>query len=164
MNQTLQDIQIKHDKPISIVYDNTSAMRISKNIVMHSKTKHIPIKFHFLWEKIPENNIKLEYIGTKEQIIDIFTRTKTCIPSLLYSFYIYCIYSTLYSFPTFIHTTFCKEYRGRRIVSGSYPFSIDVKGGEKYLKQEDGGRNGHRGSVSVAINSKGGDCWKFFCH
>jgi hypothetical protein len=32
---------------------------------MHSKTKHILIKFHFLREQVIENNIKLEYIGKK---------------------------------------------------------------------------------------------------
>ena len=41
---------------------------------MHSKTKHIPIKFHFLREQVTEKNIKLEYIGTKEKIADIFTK------------------------------------------------------------------------------------------
>jgi hypothetical protein len=41
---------------------------------MHSKTKHIPIKYHFLWEKVAENNIRVEYVGTKEQVADIFKR------------------------------------------------------------------------------------------
>jgi hypothetical protein len=41
---------------------------------MHSKTKHIPIKFHFLREQVAEKNIKLEYVGTKEKIADIFTK------------------------------------------------------------------------------------------
>ena len=48
MMQTLQDIQITCTPPISILCDNTSAISISKNLVMHSKTKHIPIKYHFL--------------------------------------------------------------------------------------------------------------------
>eukprot|EP00253_Pinus_taeda_P003999 PITA_03999 len=48
MMQTLQDFQITCTPPISILCDNTSAISISKNPVMHSKTKHIPIKqiFH----------------------------------------------------------------------------------------------------------------------
>ena len=51
-----------------------SAISISKNPVMHSKTKHIPIKYHFLWEQVVENNIRVEYVGTKEQVADIFTK------------------------------------------------------------------------------------------
>ena len=74
MRQTLEDIQVKYDEPIPIFCDNTSATNISKNPVMHSKTKHIPIKFHFLREQVTEKNIKLEYVETKEQIVDIFTK------------------------------------------------------------------------------------------
>ena len=38
---------------------------------MHSKTKHIPIKYHFLREQVLSKVIKLEYVGTKDQIADI---------------------------------------------------------------------------------------------
>jgi hypothetical protein len=74
MKQTLTDIQVEYDEPIPIYYDNTSAICISKNPVMHSKMKHIPIKYHFLWEQVAEKNIKVEYAGTKEQVADIFTK------------------------------------------------------------------------------------------
>ena len=66
MKQTLQDIHVTCDESIQILCDKTSAISISKNPVMHSKTKHIPIKFHFLREKVTDKNIKLEFIGTKE--------------------------------------------------------------------------------------------------
>jgi hypothetical protein len=66
MKKTLKDIQVKYDEPISIFYDNTRVISISKNPVMHSKTKHIMIKFHFLQEQVTKNNMKLEYIRTKE--------------------------------------------------------------------------------------------------
>ena len=74
MKQTLQDIHVTCNEPIPILCDNTSAISISKNPVMHSKTKHIPIKFHFLREQVTEKNMKLEYVGTKEQVADIFTK------------------------------------------------------------------------------------------
>jgi hypothetical protein len=74
MKQTLTDIQVEYDEPIPIYCDNTSAISISKNPVMHSKTKHIPIKYHFLWEQVAEKNIRVEYVGTKEQVAYIFTK------------------------------------------------------------------------------------------
>ena len=74
MRQTLEDIKVKYDEPIPIFCDNTSAINISKNPMMHSKRKHIPIKFHFLREQVREKNIKLECVETKEQIADIFTK------------------------------------------------------------------------------------------
>jgi hypothetical protein len=67
----LKKRQVEYDDPIPIYCDNTSAISISKNPVMHSKTKHIPIKYHFLREQVAENNIKVEYVGTKEQVADI---------------------------------------------------------------------------------------------
>eukprot|EP00253_Pinus_taeda_P014253 PITA_14253 len=74
MIQTLQDFQITCTPPISILCDNTSTISISKNLVMHSKTKHIPIKYHFLREQVLEQKVKLEYVPSKEQVADIFTK------------------------------------------------------------------------------------------
>eukprot|EP00253_Pinus_taeda_P023740 PITA_23740 len=74
MMQTLQDIQIICTPPISILCDNTSAISISRNPVMHSKTKHIPFKYHFLREQVLEQKVKLEYVPSKEQVADIFTK------------------------------------------------------------------------------------------
>jgi hypothetical protein len=74
MNQTLTDTQVEYDEPIPLYCDNTSSISISKNPVMHSKTKHIPIKYHFLREQVAEKNIRVEYVGTKEQVADIFTK------------------------------------------------------------------------------------------
>jgi len=74
MKQTLKDIRVVYEEPISIFCDNTSAINISKNPVMHSRTKHILIRYHFLREKVTENEIKMEYVSTKDQIVDIFTK------------------------------------------------------------------------------------------
>jgi hypothetical protein len=74
MKQNLTDIQLEYDEPIPIYCDNTRAINILKNPVMHSNTKNIPIKYHFLREQVAEKNIRVEYIGTKEQVPDIFTK------------------------------------------------------------------------------------------
>jgi hypothetical protein len=74
MKKTLQDIKVEYNHLISILCENTSAISISKNLVMHSKTKHIPIKYHFLREQVNDNIVKLEYVPTKEQIVDMFTK------------------------------------------------------------------------------------------
>jgi bifunctional DNase/RNase len=74
MKQTLTDIQVEYDEPIPIYCDNTSTINISKNPMMHSKTKHIPIKYHFLQELVAEKNIRVEYVSTKEQVANIFTK------------------------------------------------------------------------------------------
>jgi hypothetical protein len=52
MIQTLTDLKVTYTDPISLHCDNTSAIIVSKNLVLHSKTKHIPIKYHFLREQV----------------------------------------------------------------------------------------------------------------
>jgi hypothetical protein len=50
MLQTLVDLKVNYTDPIPLHCDNTSAITVSNNPVLHSKTKHIPIKYHFLKE------------------------------------------------------------------------------------------------------------------
>ena len=54
--------------------DNTSTINISKNLVKHAKTKHIAIKYHYVRELVEDKQVKMEYIHSKEQISDIFTK------------------------------------------------------------------------------------------
>ena len=67
-------MKVEIKKPIVMFCDNTSAINISKNLVMHSKTKHIAIKYHFVRELLQDKEIRLEYVHTNEQIADIFTK------------------------------------------------------------------------------------------
>ena len=55
-------------KPIVIFYDSTSTIDISKNPIMHTKTKHIAIKYHYLRELVQDKEVRLEYVNTKDKI------------------------------------------------------------------------------------------------
>ena len=74
MIQTLADLEVKYTALIPIHCDNTSAISVSKNPVLHSKTKHIPIKYHFLREQVTNQIVQVHYIPTSEQIAGIFTK------------------------------------------------------------------------------------------
>lgn len=41
---------------------------------MHSKTKHIPIKYHFIRDEVSQKVVKLEYVDTKDKVANIFTK------------------------------------------------------------------------------------------
>lgn len=64
-------------EPITIYCDNTSAINISKNTVSHARTKHIELKYHFLRERVQEKQVRMEYVTSKEQLADIFTKPLT---------------------------------------------------------------------------------------
>ena len=42
---------------------------------MHTTTKKIEIKYCFLRELVQDKEVKLEYVNTKEKIVDIFTKS-----------------------------------------------------------------------------------------
>jgi hypothetical protein len=74
MIQTLADLEVNYTAPILIHCDNTSAISVSKNPIFHSKTKNIPIKYHFLREQVTKSMVSLHYIPSKDHIADIFTK------------------------------------------------------------------------------------------
>ena len=59
---------------VVIYHDNTSTINMSKNPIMHSKTKHITIKYHYLRERVQAKEVRLEYVAAKEHVADIFKR------------------------------------------------------------------------------------------
>jgi hypothetical protein len=75
MIQILADLEVKYTAPIPIHCDNTSALNLSKNPIFHSKTKHILIKYHFLREQVNNIVVFFHYIPSKDQIVDIFTKS-----------------------------------------------------------------------------------------
>jgi hypothetical protein len=59
---------------IVINEDNKSCIEFSNNPGSYRRTKHIDIKYHFVRERTLTGEVKLEYIPTKSQIADIFTK------------------------------------------------------------------------------------------
>ena len=73
LKQQLEDYNI-YLNHIPLKCDNTSAINLTKNSIMHSRTKHIEIRHHFLRDHISKGNCVIEYIDTKYQLTDIFTK------------------------------------------------------------------------------------------
>jgi hypothetical protein len=73
MKQTLLDFGLKFEE-ILILSDNESAVKVATNPVQHSRTKHIDIWHHFLRDYVNKEDIKIDGIGTNDQLADIFTK------------------------------------------------------------------------------------------
>ncbi|GKA91397.1 hypothetical protein Tco_0813267 [Tanacetum coccineum] len=73
MKQALVDYDVRlYDIPI--MCDNKGAIDLSKNLVQHSRTKHIEIHHHFLRDNIQNGNISIEKVSSKDNIADILTK------------------------------------------------------------------------------------------
>nr|GFB96264.1 copia protein [Tanacetum cinerariifolium] len=73
MRTQLTDYGIHFDK-ILIYCDLKSAIAISCNLVQHSRTKHIAVRFHFIKEHMENGTIELYFVKTDYQLADIFTK------------------------------------------------------------------------------------------
>ena len=51
-----------------------STIKLAKNPVMHGRSKHIDVRFHFLRELCKEGVIELKYCTTRDQVADIMTK------------------------------------------------------------------------------------------
>lgn len=49
-------------------------MAIAKNPVLHGRTKHVDVKFHFIRELVTDKTVKLLFFNTEHQLADIFTK------------------------------------------------------------------------------------------
>ena len=54
--------------------DNSSTIKLSKNPVMHGRSKHIDVRFHFLRDLTKEEVVKLVHCNTSNQVADIMTK------------------------------------------------------------------------------------------
>ncbi|GJY80449.1 hypothetical protein Tco_0493200 [Tanacetum coccineum] len=69
----LADYDIFYDK-VPIFCDNTSAIAISNNPVLHYRTKHIDIRCHFIRDHILKGDTELHFVPTDLQLADIFKK------------------------------------------------------------------------------------------
>ena len=46
----------------------------SENPMFHDRSKHIDIRYHFVWDMVQRGAVKLHHIGTHEQVGDILMK------------------------------------------------------------------------------------------
>ncbi|WVZ93864.1 hypothetical protein U9M48_039817 [Paspalum notatum var. saurae] len=73
MKATLSNFRLSFRR-IPLLVDSTSAISIAKNPVLHSRTKHIDVRFHFLRDHYEKGDIDLIHVATQNQLADIFTK------------------------------------------------------------------------------------------
>ena len=57
-----------------IFCNNQSCVKLTESSVFHDKSKHIEIKFHYIRDMVQRGSVKLQYVATEEQIVDVLTK------------------------------------------------------------------------------------------
>ncbi|GJY75571.1 retrovirus-related pol polyprotein from transposon TNT 1-94 [Tanacetum coccineum] len=73
MKQALVDYEVKLND-VHVLCDNKGAIDLSNNHVLHSRTKHIEIRHHFLRDNVQKGNISIENVASEDNIADILTK------------------------------------------------------------------------------------------
>jgi hypothetical protein len=58
----------------TILCDNQSCIKMTENPVFHDRSKHIEIHYHFIRDMVQRGALKLQYISTNEQVVDVLTK------------------------------------------------------------------------------------------
>nr|GEV03733.1 hypothetical protein [Tanacetum cinerariifolium] len=74
MRTQLTDYGFFYDK-VPIYCDSKSAITISCNLVQHTRTKHIDVRYHFIKDHVEKGTIELYFVGTEYQLADLFTKS-----------------------------------------------------------------------------------------
>lgn len=70
---TLLKIRTPQDIPM-LLTDSESALKLANNPEFHKRTKHIDISYHFIRDSVKQKVIEIQYINTKLQKADGFTK------------------------------------------------------------------------------------------
>jgi hypothetical protein len=69
----MKDFGVSFER-VPLMYDNTSAISVAKNLVFHKRMRHLERRHHFFRDHVEKGDIEMRYIGTERQLADIFTK------------------------------------------------------------------------------------------
>ena len=74
LRNLLKTVGILQDDPTVFHVDHESTIALAKNLVFHDCSKHNDTRFHFIRDCISRKEAQVEYVKTKDQIANIFTK------------------------------------------------------------------------------------------
>ena len=80
LQQLMRDMTIFSSiQPVTLYVDNIGSIELGKNPVYHQRSKHIDTRYYFIRLQIAEGLFVLDYVPSKENVADVFTKPCTSI-------------------------------------------------------------------------------------
>lgn len=73
----LKELHFSMPTPLPLYCDNTSAISIVENLVLHERKKHIELDVHLVREKVKAGFVQPLYLSTIDQPADLLTKALT---------------------------------------------------------------------------------------
>ncbi|CAL8156616.1 unnamed protein product [Prunus armeniaca] len=74
LRRIVEELHGLQEGPTPVYCDNNSAIKLSKNLVLHGRSKHIDVRYHFLHDLTKAETIDLIYRRSEDQVADILTK------------------------------------------------------------------------------------------
>ncbi|KAF2299921.1 hypothetical protein GH714_005965 [Hevea brasiliensis] len=74
LRKILEELHFKQEGATAIYCDNSSTIKLAKNPVLHGRSKHIDVKFHFLRDLTRDGIIDFIHCKSEDQFADIMTK------------------------------------------------------------------------------------------
>jgi len=75
LRQFLSELDFIQEAPTEIFSDNQAAIALSKSKEFHRRTKHFDVRLHFVRHEQDDNQVRITYIPTNDQPIDMMTKS-----------------------------------------------------------------------------------------
>ncbi|KAL1196242.1 Retrovirus-related Pol polyprotein from transposon RE1 [Cardamine amara subsp. amara] len=75
ISNLLRDLRIPQYRPTVLHCDNLSAVHLSVNPILHKRSKHFEIDYHYIRERVALRAIEIRHVPAAQQIADIFTKS-----------------------------------------------------------------------------------------
>jgi hypothetical protein len=74
IRQLLKDLGLERTLPTTVQIDNRSAHQLAETPVNHQRSKHIDIKYHWIWDMVSSRTVQLIDAPTEGQRADVMTQ------------------------------------------------------------------------------------------
>jgi hypothetical protein len=74
LRRILTVLNQEQSSPTVVFCYNISAIKLSNIPIMHSRSKHIDVRFHFLHHLVKDGILELIHCSTQQQVADILTK------------------------------------------------------------------------------------------
>lgn len=70
----LEEIGYEDFTTITLFNDNKGALKLAENPVLHNRSKHIDLRYHFIRDAVKQKLVKVEHLGTEDMLADLLTK------------------------------------------------------------------------------------------
>ena len=74
LRRLLVELGVMKEEPVQLLVDNESAIALAHNPVLHGRSKHIDVHWHFVREAVSGGVVVVQSVKSKDQLADFLTK------------------------------------------------------------------------------------------